>query len=106
MSQPEPTQRNSPVELAPVVLAPGGAPDIYIDGIQVNASYVGVNLLLQRGMPPNGVPHVVGIVHMSPQQAFLLAQVLRRLMISYQEQFGVINLPDEILTSLGVSKEL
>lgn len=71
MSQPEPTQRNSPVELAPVVLAPGGVPDIYIDGIQVNASYVGVNLLLQRGMPPNGVPHIVGIVHMSPTASVL-----------------------------------
>lgn len=83
-------------------------PDIYADSINLNLGLYGISIVLGRVKgdlaEPTTVP--VGVVRMSPQLALVLTQLLRKSLRKFQEDVGAINLPDTVLQSLEIDREL
>ena len=105
MDQPEPDTHTAPPAQPPLQKPGSDVPDIYADGVQVTASYVGVNINLLRSSQPDGAPQLVGIVRISPQQAALLSHVLQGLVAVYQDKYGTINVSEDMIRRLDVPRE-
>lgn len=81
-------------------------PDVYADGVSIQAGYAGVALIFNRtaGDPPAPVP--VAVVRTSPQQALVLVQLLRKVLRTYESDVGKINLPDDLYDALEIDRSL
>ena len=81
------------------------APNLYADSLNVVVNQYGFRLFWGT-IEVDGKVHYNASVSMSPQFAFVVSQVLRNNLKAYIEKVGAINLPDEMLSQLGISKEL
>jgi hypothetical protein len=81
-------------------------PDVYADGVTVQAGYAGFTLIFTRSMGDVSLPATVGIVRMSPQQSLVMTQLLRKILKSYEDDIGKISVPDELFESLEIEREL
>lgn len=81
-------------------------PDLYADGVTVQAGYAGFALVFSKSSSNSAIPEPVGTVRMSPQQAFVMTQLLRKILKSYEGDIGKINIPEELFDTLEIEKEL
>lgn len=83
-------------------------PDIFADAVNLHLGVYGISLVLGRtkGNLPDVKSVPVAVVRMSPELAFVLTQLLRKNLRRFQETIGPINVPDELLTSLEIEREL
>ncbi len=105
---PQQTAAAGPTLIPPYMGLPTdpSVPDLYADAVAVQVNLSNINLIfsLSKGEPAVQVP--VGVVRLSPPQAFFLVQSLRRAVLAYQEQVGVIPIPDALLQATGFDREL
>ena len=83
-------------------------PDIYCDGMQIQASPFGIVLLLTLVPPTPGTqpPKNVAYVRMSLEHAKVVAIMLRRVMKQHEEQQGgAIVLHPQLYQQLGISRQ-
>ena len=84
-------------------------PDIYSEGVTLQMGFNSIGLLFNRTFAetPNTMPiaKIVGTVRMSPQQAKVLAIVLANAIEQYENRFGVMAIPTDILKQLGAEDE-
>ena len=81
-------------------------PDIYADGVTVQAGYAGFTLIFSKSSSDPAPPVPVGIVRMSPQQALVMTQLLRKILKSYEGDIGKISIPEALFDALEIEKEL
>jgi hypothetical protein len=83
-------------------------PDIYADSLNISVGIYGVSIVLGRtkGNLAQPVSAPAAVVRMSPELAFVLAQLLRKNLKLFQEDIGPINVPDHVLEALGIEREL
>lgn len=98
-------QQSAFVNVQPtVVSSDSSVPDVYADGVTVQAGYAGFTLIFSRSTSDQ--PVAVGVVRVSPQQAFVMTQLLRRILKSYEGDIGKISIPKAVLDALQIDKEL
>ncbi|MGH2411607.1 MAG: hypothetical protein ACRDGS_14750 [Chloroflexota bacterium] len=103
---PRPDTLNTPIDEAQHTTLP----DFYAEGVQVQAGYQTIRLVwvqysgLDMGSNPQLEP--LAVTRMSPQQALVMAYVLRDTMRNYEKMFGKINLPDDVRHAMHVTGDL
>ena len=83
-------------------------PDYYVDAVRIAVGAYG--FVLELGVqgigdtPGSERPPTkrLALVRMSPQHAMILARLLQKNVAAYQQKFGSITLPDELLRDLGL----
>ena len=81
-------------------------PEVYSDSVELTMSVYGLNLIFAVVDKDPKNPRPVASVRMSPQHAWVLCQVLRKNLRTYEDEIAKINLPDGLITNLGLDKEL
>ena len=79
-------------------------PDIYADGLNVSGGYAGFTIQFTRSNGDAAVP--VGIVRLSPQQTFVLVQILRKMLQSYERDIGKIPIPKDVFEAAQIEQDL
>lgn len=82
--------------------------DIYADSLNINIGIYGISIVLGRikGDLTQPTTTPTAVVRMSPELAFVLAQLLRKNLKLFQEDIGRINVPDRVIEALGIEREL
>ena len=86
-------------------------PDLYADQFRINLNPWGANLMFARTQPDQpkaGVPQSedVAIIRMSHEHLKVLTMILRRQLKGWEDNTQIeIQIPFEVLNSLGLSKE-
>jgi hypothetical protein len=83
----------------------GAVPDLYADGVAVQGGPYGFSVIFTRSGNDPLAPTPVAVMRMSPQQTFVLARQLAKVVRIYEDQIGKINLPPAFLESLGIAEE-
>jgi hypothetical protein len=82
---------------------------VFSDSVQIGSSPFGVSLLFTMAPNPTKgqqVPTVVADVRMSPEHAKVLAIILRRHMLDYEQQLGrPLPIHPNVMKQLGLSPE-
>ena len=96
---------------AAIPLQPGypndpDVPDMYAEGVGVLAGYNSFSLVFNRiaGDPASATP--IAVVRVSPQQAKLMTMVLEKAIRDYEEAFGELRIPEQLVKQLGIEKEV
>lgn len=81
-------------------------PDIYADGVRIYGAFQSFSFVFNKslGDPNSNAP--LAVVRMSPQQTFLMTQMLRKSLKQYVAEVGEIHVPPQILAELGIDMEL
>jgi hypothetical protein len=80
-------------------------PDIYADGVNIQAGYAGFTLIFTRTTTDPAAVTPVGIIRLSPQQALIMTDALRKGIATYRKEIGDINVPDALYEQLGIERE-
>ena len=81
-------------------------PDMYAEGVAITITYNSVVFVLNKGQGTSQSPVPIGVVRMSPQQAYLVVQLLRKALKQYEVDAGKIPIPEQILKDLDIEREL
>lgn len=82
-------------------------PDVYTDSVQVSIGPFGMSLTFALTDPRDATHRdVIARIRLSPQMGFVTAQLLRKVLKKAKADGIGIDVPDEVLRSLDLDREL
>lgn len=100
---PVPTAENTDIEFA----STKPFQDVYSDSIQVSIGPFGLTLTFGLTDPRDSTHRdTVSRVRLSPQMGYVMTQLLRKVLRKAQTDGVGFNVPDEVLRSLDLEKDL
>jgi hypothetical protein len=101
----QPSQAVPPAPIVPGYPNDPDVPDIYAEGVALNISFNAFSLIFNRIMRDPALPVPVAVVRVSPQQAAVMARLLRKSIRDFEAVAGKINIPTEVLKAIGLEGE-
>lgn len=79
--------------------------DEYANTVRVSPTAYHVTLIFGRRTEPAEAEEIAAIIRMSPQLALVVSKVLEKVMRTYQESVGKIELPPRLFQDLGLEEK-
>ncbi len=101
---------STPGDGRPLIITEGPVPDLYTDSVGFEATVYGFTIHIAQlvSAPPGyegkAPSRLVARVHMSPQHAKVMALLFMKNIAAYEDQLGKIELPEQLLTDLGLTE--
>ena len=101
---PKSPQQPEKPEVLPIPNDPD-VPDVYAEGVYLYVTYNSFIFTFNKALGKQPANSPVAVVRMSPQQAFLMMQILRKSLKEYERDVAKFVVPDQLLKSMGIEIE-